>query len=375
MTVPSTIPRIRDLAWRQRVGVHATASADVVLRTAASTLVSTTLRRHACDIEAVRHDARRLGHYRELATATDPAEVFPAPDPAIEVEEVGQSGLPRRWAPGRLRTLRFDSPFVPLHPEMRVGYLARQRNRVAWAQHWTHADGPRPTIVVVHGFMASPYWMNRAFLQLPWFYGHGYDILLVTLPFHGRRRSSWYRYSGAGLFDGGVSHLNEAIAHGLHDLRAWVDHLLGRGAPGVGVTGISLGGYMTALLASVDDRLAFAIPNVPVVDIADLMTSWNPAGWIVRGAMRRVDEDPDLLRASMDLHSPLTWQPRIAYRRRFVIAGLGDRLAPPSHARALWGHWDQPQAHWFPGNHILHVDQGSYLRDMGRFLQALEFAA
>lgn len=374
MAAPSTIPRTRDLALHQRLGVHATASADIALRTAAATVVSTTLRRHACDLDAVRRDADRLGLYRELATADDPDEVFPAPDPDILVQEVSQTGLPRRWDTGQLRVLSFDSPFTPLHPDMREPYLARPRNGTAWAQHWTHADGPRPTIIVVHGFMASPYWVNRAFLSLPWFYGHGYDILLATLPFHGRRRDSWRRYSGAGLFDGGVSHLNEAMAHGLHDLRAWVDHLVRRGVPRIGVTGISLGGYMTSLLASVDDRLSFAIPNVPVVDIADLMGSWNPAGWMVRGALRRVGEQPDQLRASLAVHSPLSWQPRLAHHRRFVIAGLGDRLAPPSHARALWEHWDRPQAHWFPGNHVLHVDQGSYLRNMGRFLQAIEFA-
>ena len=43
-----------------------------------------------------------------------------------------------------------------------------------------------------------------------------------------------------------------------------LDELERRGTPSFGVTGISLGGYTSALLAAIDTRLAFSIPNVPV---------------------------------------------------------------------------------------------------------------
>lgn len=356
--------------------MQASATADVVLRTAAASLVATTIGRHAWDREAARLDARRLDHYRQLVADHDDArDVFPAPDPDLRVEVSRDAALPPAWTPGRLRSLRFDSPFVPLHPEMRASYLAHQRNGTAWAQHWAHADGPRPTLVVVHGFMASPYWLNRTFFQLPWFYGHGYDILMVTLPFHGRRRDVPWHYSGEGLFGGGFSHLTESLAHALHDLRGWLDHLFAAGVPRVGITGLSLGGYLSALLASVDDRLSFAIPNVPVTSLTDIVESWAPAGWLVDMGLRRAGLSVESLRSAVAVTSPLTWPPVLPHDRRFIIAGLGDRLAPPSHARALWRHWDQPQVHWFPGNHILHLEQGAYLRRMGRFLQATGFAA
>ena len=372
--VSRSFPDPDELSLRTRVGVQATATADVALRTAAATVVATTIRSHVCDRDAIRRDAARLGFYRDLAASTDdPRELFHAPDRGIQVQTVRDATLPRARRPGRLRTLRFASPFVPLHPELRNGYLAHQCNRTAWAQHWTHDDGPRPTIVVVHGFMASPYWINQAFFQLPWFHGHGYDILMVTLPFHGRRREAPWHYSGAGLFADGFGHLTEAMAHSLHDLRAWVDHLLATGAPRVGITGLSLGGYLSSLLASVDDRLSFAIPNVPVTSLTDIVESWAPAGWLVNLGLRRMGVTVDELRAAMALTSPLTWRPLLPHDRRFIIAGLGDRLAPPSHARALWHHWDQPQVHWFPGNHVLHLEQGAYLKQMGRFLQATGF--
>src|SRR5260221_165757 len=45
--------------------------------------------------------------------------------------------------------------------------------------------------------------------------------------------------------------------------------LRARGAPTVGAMGMSLGGYSTALFATVDDALGFAVPIIPLASIAD----------------------------------------------------------------------------------------------------------
>ena len=104
---------------------------------------------------------------------------------------------------------------------MRERYAAHDRNRIARAQHWRHTDGegPRPTLCVIHGFTASPYWVNSAFFSLPWFFHNGYDVLLYTLPFHGRRQSRRSPYSGTATFAHGFANLNEAMAQAVHDFR------------------------------------------------------------------------------------------------------------------------------------------------------------
>ena len=78
-------------------------------------------------------------------------------------------------------------------------------------------------------------------------------------------------------------------------------------------------------------------------------------------------------RHMLAVHSPLTYQPLIPRERLMVIAGAGDRLAPPKHARLLWDHWDRPRIHWFPGNHLLHLDKGKYLKEIARFLREIGF--
>jgi pimeloyl-ACP methyl ester carboxylesterase len=133
------------------------------------------------------------------------------------------------------------------------------------AQHWVHDDGPHPTLCVIHGFMGSPYLFNGLFFSLPWFYRSGYDVLLYTLPFHGRRAEKGSLFSGYGYFAHGFSGFAEAMAQAVHDFRSVIDYLEFTGVDRIALTGMSLGGYTSALIACVDDRIQAVIPNVPVV--------------------------------------------------------------------------------------------------------------
>jgi dipeptidyl aminopeptidase/acylaminoacyl peptidase len=163
------------------------------------------------------------------------------------------------------------------------------------------------------------------------------------------------------------------MAHAVHDFRIFLDYLESRGVTKVGVTGISLGGYTTSLLAAVEERLQFAIPNVPVVSLADLVLEWFPLNLPIKALLKASGTSVKEARHMLAVHSPLTYRPLLPKERLMVIAGAGDRLAPPKHARLLWDHWDRPRIHWFPGNHLLHLDQGKYLKEIARFLKQIEF--
>ena len=140
-----------------------------------------------------------------------------------------------------------------------------------------------------------------------------------------------------------------------------------------GVTGISLGGYTAAILAAVEDRLAFSIPNVPVVSIVDIILEWAPASWVARALMACNDKSISEIRHQLAVHCPLTYPPIIPPERLMIVGGAGDRLAPPKHARLLWDHWDRCQIQWFPGNHVVHLDKGKYLKKMLSFMRGIDF--
>ena len=368
------LPDPSQLGVLSRIVMEGSALSDLGLRTAASTLIAATAIPFGFSPRRLRREREELEFYRELAEWRDPAASFPRP--AVEVATKARRVVPLSFRPndGRVEALHFDSTFVARNPAVRDRYAKFSHNRRAYAQYWRHDDRPRPTLCVIHGFMGSPYWLNAAFFSLPWFYGHGYDVLLYTLPFHGRRQSRLAPFSGHGFFAHGISHMNEAVAHAVHDFRLFVDHLLARGVPRIGVTGLSLGGYMAALLAATEERLFLAIPNAAVTDMSDVIAQWFPAGQLL-DLVLRVDGIPrqDVADA-LAFHSPLNYPALLSNDRLMIIAGLGDRLAPPQQSQRLWEHWDHCDMHWFPGNHVLHFNQAAYLKDMGRFLQATGFS-
>jgi hypothetical protein len=241
-----------ELDLRTELTVEGTAWADFLLRTAGAGMLSALALPTSFQPRQLKRDMAQMDFYRRKANAADPTRFFKKADfSRVEVRSSHAGFLRFKPDDGNCELLTFDSPFKPVNPALRDSYPKQKRNMRAAAQYWSHDDGPRPTICVIHGFMADPYWLNRMFFALPWFYKQGYDILLYTLPHHGRRQSRLSPFSGHGLFASGISHLNESMAHAVHDFRIFMDYLESRGVTKVGVTGISLGGYTSSLLASV----------------------------------------------------------------------------------------------------------------------------
>lgn len=363
-----------ELDFRTELMIDSTALGDYYLRTAAASLLTALALPTSLSPWQLQRDWDNADFYKEKASAVDPEGFFARPDSSgVKIEKRKASIMRFKPDDGVSEMLCFDSPFVPVNPEMESRYLSKKKNRRAVAQYWRHNHGPRPTLCVIHGFMADPYWLNSMFFALPWFYKQGYDVLLYTLPHHGKRRSRLSPFSGHGFFANGISHINESFAHAVHDFRIFMDYLQAQGSENIGVTGISLGGYTTSLLASVEDRLKFAIPNVPVVSLFDLMLEWFPVSVPLKAVLKSAGVSVPEARHIMAAHCPLTYKPRLPKERLMIIAGAGDRLAPPKHARLLWDHWDRPKIHWFPGNHLLHLDKGKYLKEMSGFMQEIEF--
>ncbi len=371
------LPPRSALSPRQRMVVEASAIGDLALRTWVASVLATTVA-PVVVATSVRHtrsgtERGNLNFYAELAAERDPAKSFPPPTELPRVSSRPANPLAQWIARGTVDNIAFASSFTAINPAMRNQWSAWESNNIVRAQHWRHDDGPRPTLCVIHGFMGSSYLANGRFFSLPWYYRSGYDILMYTLPFHGRRAEKFSPFSGFGYFVGGLSGFAEAMAQAVHDFRSIVDYLRHTGVDRIALTGISLGGYTSALVASVDDRLEAVIPNCPVVTPATMFDTWFPANKLVGLGLRLSNISRDELTAGLSYHCPLNYRPLVGKNRRMIITGLGDRMAPPDQAVMLWEHWNRCALHWFPGSHVLHVSQLDYLRRMTQFLQNFMF--
>jgi pimeloyl-ACP methyl ester carboxylesterase len=358
--------RFAALGVLKRIEVAGSAAMDRAVRTGTASVFAG-LFAPLVDPRVARRQAEAFEFYGQPTFVEDPSTFFVRP-PTVHVRRSTLRRRPQMPKDARCEDISFKGAFEPVNGAYRASYLAHEKNLTSHARHFFHGDRPRTTVIALHGFWASPYWMNAYMFELPLLFSLGLDVVMPTMPFHGVRRMERALFSGHGFISSEIAQTNEAFAHAVSDIRVLIAHLRRRGVQQIGITGLSLGGFMTALLASIEPGLAFAIPNVPVVSLVDLLLEWQPLGRLLRLAMKHSRISLPEARRRLAVHHALSYAPKLPRERLMVIAGVGDRMAPPSHARLLWEHWGEPQAYFFPGNHALHFDRGGYLRVMAKFL-------
>lgn len=261
---------------------------------------------------------------------------------------VSETRYRRRWRDGIVIGRRFAGRYRPYAAHRTVD---RHADAIV-VEHWMHErEPPRGTVLALHGFsMGRPRIDALALFATQWF-RRGLDVALLTLPYHGARTPPEARFSGERFVEPDPAAFNEAVRRAVYDVavvRSWLRDQTG--LP-VGLLGLSLGGYVTSLLAGLCDDLDFVMPMVPPVCIGDL--AWR---FFASSRRHRNDAAPayarDELRAMYRVHSPLTFPLRVPKERVLIIAGRGDRIVPPEHPHALWQHWGEPRIHWFSGSHL-----------------------
>jgi hypothetical protein len=263
----------------------------------------------------------------------------------LVVKSAPFAGLP-------LERFRFDSDFEP-HPDEPGRDRWLNYPKVNEAAGWIlrHDDYEnRPWIFVVNGYRTGDLATDLLSFRVKHLYRDlGLNVANVTLPLHGPRALG--ETSGARVLNSGAMNTINTITHGAWDIRRVLTWLRTEmGAKQIGVSGISLGGYMVSLLSCLDEDLACVIAGVPESDL-------------VRGMRRHIDSFLPPFYEQWGLSwgplervftpvSPLAMPSQVAHDRRYIYAGLLDRWVRPGNVKTLWEHWDQPSIHWYQGSHL-----------------------
>lgn len=221
-------------------------------------------------------------------------------------------------------------------------------NRVARASLLEHRAEDRPWLICVHGFgMGRPGLDLRAFRALHLHRELGLNLAFLTLPFHGRRNPG--PATSPPMPSADVLDTVHGLTQAVWDVRQLMAHLRTRTQQPIGLMGLSLGGLVSALVASVADPHAVLL-LVPAVDLPNLMSEAAARGDMGPAAdLERLARVEPLFAPV----SPLRLTPNVPTERRFIVAGTLDRFARPTgQAVALWRHWDEPALHWYHGGHV-----------------------
>lgn len=305
--------------------------------------------------------------YTDPAVLADPDRLLAPPTRLPEVQARW-----RRSVRGGLHShLVFDSPYKPVHRLYAAEYRRYDKLDTVHLFSWTHARPAPASLLITHGWGAGPKRLHELEFGIEHLFRRlGLDVYYYVMPFHWLRRPSAARFSGELHPSPNLMRTNEAFIQKVQELRwalRWIKH---RNPAPLGMMGSSLGGYTTALLASLEGSLDYAIPVLPPASLADLF--WEAGhGDPVLGKVRDMGMTRERFVSAWALHSPLSYQPKVPWKARFIVGAQGDNLVTPAHTDVLWEHWGRPRRYAFAGGHILQVYRADYHREVGRFLAEL----
>lgn len=251
--------------------------------------------------------------------------------------------------------LSFTSEYEPhAHAPGRDRWLSYEANRTAYATVLRHDDDlPRPWLIGIHGFQMGYPLMDMLLFDPEYYHEElGLNVVLPTLPLHGKRRNG--TLSGDGFLAGNVMDTLHAEAQAQWDIRRTLSWVQQQDPTTLGVLGFSLGGYNAALLSSLvtPDEATFGSVTaaIPAIDIPQLFWRHGPPHMLrYMDSLGIAQQD---VRRLMQPVSPVSMPSHTPIDRRFIIAASADRVTPPEQAIQLWHHWQRPHISWYQGSHL-----------------------
>jgi len=264
-------------------------------------------------------------------------------------EDHVRTGVRRQF----FETLSFDSGFEPRVGEPgRERWISHENNGRAEAFVLEHEGAPRPWIVAVHGFGMGTPLVN--FMGIPVRMLHeklGLNVVMPVLPLHGARGAA--SFSGSEIMSADYVKMVHLFSQAVWDVRRIISWVRARGGEQVGLFGVSMGGYVSALVSALEKDLQAVAVSIPMVDFA--ASAMDNMPWIMQRYDHDIEIDWNTIRAITHVVSPLAVAPKVPKSRRFIFAGIADRVVRPDQPRALWRHWGEPEIEWFSGGHVLGV--------------------
>ena len=306
------------------------------------------------DAQHVRHGHRELLAMREFIENNgwfdDPMAYHQTP-PELRAFTLTDRETSRLGGRTAYKELVFESEYEP-HPGEpgRERWLSHDDNGTATAYILEHEGGDRPWMISIHGFgMGSPT-ANIRGLAADWMHEElGMNVLMPVLPLHGPRSSTLF--SGGGLLQPEYANLLHLFSQAIWDIRRMVGWIRERSDAPIGLHGISLGGYTVSLASAFIEDLSCVIAGIPAVEFAALARDNEPWAYLAYGG--DLQTDWGLVTEVMHPVSPLTFEPKLPVDRRFIYAGVADRVTRPDQSRALWRHWGKPRIDWMSSGHVM----------------------
>lgn len=287
-----------------------------------------------------------LGPYLDAPIET----MFPAP---VVPRDVVRK-RPLFHAPTRIiETLTWHSQHVALCPHYRARHAGEYgKNQLVTARYMHGLQGERKrAIIYVHGWLEPGPWVEEAALLPRLSDDLDVDVLHLQLPFHGSRNPRTALFHGEFFWSADLVRSLEAVRQSVLDVRTLIAWLRSRGYIEIGVTGLSLGGAITMILACVEPLPDYIVPVIAHLRLREAVEEASIL-WRMKQDLERFGLDA---RARRDLFGRLgidTMRPLLPPDRQLWVMAREDQYIKADLVEEQWRAWGSPPIEWLKGGHM-----------------------
>jgi dienelactone hydrolase len=224
-------------------------------------------------------------------------------------------------------------------------------------------------LILLHGWLLDRpqlivyrHWARRVAAQ-------GIDVWMPRLPHHMERCEAG-EVSGQRCLSPDLRTSLDAVRQAVAETRLLQRALRRRGAPAVGVWGMSLGGWVAALTTTLDAEWDAVALWAPVAAPAEVLFESGLVDLLrtafVEGGLSREDFDG----AEMASMTPELCRGRIPRERVLLVAGAYDQVVSPCSIARIARRWSI-DVRWVPHGHISLMASHAPVKDTAEFLRRM----
>ncbi len=211
-------------------------------------------------------------------------------------------------------------------------------------------DIDQPNVIFVHGWRMDSFdrikkiFHNRIMNDLGW------NMFYYSLPYHFEREPENSLYSGELMISANIDRTIESTRQSIVDLRALIHWIKANKKGPVIIAGVSLGGWVTNLIATLDSQIDVAVSIFYANRLS--YSIWNTIpGKFIREELEQNSVTYEDLVKYWNITDPSQAVPKVNKDNILLISAKHDQYIDLKDADYLWESWGKPTRYVYNCGH------------------------
>ncbi len=211
-------------------------------------------------------------------------------------------------------------------------------------------DEAAPNVIFVHGWRMSSFDRIKKIFQKQLMDDLGWNLYYFTLPYHFQRKPEQSLYSGEYMVSANIHRTLQSVRQAVIDLRTLIHWIKANKSGPVIVIGVSLGGFLTNLTATVEPQIDALVSIFYSNRLSYSIWHTIPGKYIRADLEHHGVNYNDLIRY-WRITEPSQATPKMKKDNILLISAKHDLYVHTEDADYLWESWDRPMRYVYNSGH------------------------